>query len=141
MGHFRRDKVEQPNLKVAVQLSNANLCAIVMDPPAISALPGPISLPPVSTPAPPPPLPPPAPLSPDLPAPPPPTDTPTPPPTPSERSQPESPKRTIKHHLWEATKTILRLVKESADAYPPLKSTAGGLVALIDLFEVYIRSL
>ena len=37
---------------------------------------------------------------------------------------------------WEGTKTILRLVRDSADAFPPLKSTAAGLMGLIDLFEV-----
>jgi len=37
---------------------------------------------------------------------------------------------------WEAVKTTLVLIKESSDAFPPLKSAVGGLVALIDMIEV-----
>jgi len=37
---------------------------------------------------------------------------------------------------WEAVKTTLVLIKESSDAFPPLKSAMGGLVALIDMIEV-----
>jgi len=37
---------------------------------------------------------------------------------------------------WEAVKTALVLIKESSDAFPPLKSAVGGLVALIDMIEV-----
>jgi hypothetical protein len=42
--------------------------------------------------------------------------------------------------IWEGSKTTLRLVKESADAFPPLKSTVGGLLGLIDLFEVSLSN-
>ncbi|KAF9556966.1 WD40 repeat-like protein [Agrocybe pediades] len=34
---------------------------------------------------------------------------------------------------WNAMETVLRLLKESADAFPPLKSAVGGLVACLDL--------
>ena len=39
---------------------------------------------------------------------------------------------------WNATKLTLRLVKESADAFPPLKAVAGGLCELITDFEVHL---
>jgi hypothetical protein len=51
-------------------------------------------------------------------------------------SQPQKDQGDVRSMIWEGTKTILRLVKESADAFAPLKSTAGGLLGLIDLFEV-----
>ena len=35
--------------------------------------------------------------------------------------------------------TALRLLEKSADAFPPLKSAAGGLLACLDLFEVGYR--
>jgi hypothetical protein len=54
--------------------------------------------------------------------------------------QPQHEKEGIRPTLREASKTILRLVKESADAFPPLKSTAGGLLGLIDLLEVRLSS-
>ena len=44
-------------------------------------------------------------------------------------------------NAWEGTKTILRLVRDSADVFPPLKSTAGGLIGLIDLIEVHPLSI
>jgi len=44
--------------------------------------------------------------------------------------------RSALNNAWEGTKAILRLVRESADAFPPLKSTAAGLIGLIDLIEV-----
>ena len=37
---------------------------------------------------------------------------------------------------WNAAKLTLRLVKESADAFPPLKAVAGGLCEIISNFEV-----
>ena len=37
---------------------------------------------------------------------------------------------------WNAANVTLRLVKESADAFPPLKAVAGGLCELINNFEV-----
>src|SRR5215475_11619590 len=52
--------------------------------------------------------------------------------SPAQQSVP----RSALNNAWEGTKTILRLVKDSADAFPPLKSTAGGLIALIELIEV-----
>ena len=39
---------------------------------------------------------------------------------------------------WNATKLTLHLVKEAADAFPPLKAVAGGLCELISNFEVRI---
>jgi hypothetical protein len=54
-----------------------------------------------------------------------------------ENSKPSgSVPQSAKNIAWEGIKTTLRVVKESGDAFPPLKSTAGGLLALIDLFEV-----
>ena len=35
--------------------------------------------------------------------------------------------------------TALRLLEKSADAFPPLKSAVGGLLACLDLFEVGYR--
>jgi hypothetical protein len=58
------------------------------------------------------------------------------PPAAITQPQPEMEKAGIASTIWEGSKTTLRLVKESADAFPPLKSTAGGLLGLIDLFEV-----
>jgi len=49
---------------------------------------------------------------------------------------PQSTPRSIWGNAWKGIKTTLRLVKDSADAFPPLKSTAGGLIGLIDLIEV-----
>ena len=37
---------------------------------------------------------------------------------------------------WNGLETALRLLEKSADAFPPLKSAVGGLVACLDLFEV-----
>ncbi|GJJ12146.1 hypothetical protein Clacol_006387 [Clathrus columnatus] len=36
---------------------------------------------------------------------------------------------------WNALETALRILEKSADAFPPLKSCVGGLVALLDLGE------
>jgi hypothetical protein len=49
---------------------------------------------------------------------------------------PQPTPRSAVSNVWEGTKTMLRLVKESTDAFPPLKSTAAGLIGLIDLIEV-----
>jgi hypothetical protein len=38
--------------------------------------------------------------------------------------------------IWESSKPILHNVKESEDAFGPLKSTANTLLDLIHLFEV-----
>ena len=37
---------------------------------------------------------------------------------------------------WSGLETALRLLNKSADAFPPLKSAVGGLLACIDLAEV-----
>jgi len=37
---------------------------------------------------------------------------------------------------WSALETALRLLEKSADAFPPLKSAVGGLVACLDLAQV-----
>ncbi|KAF9564487.1 WD40 repeat-like protein [Agrocybe pediades] len=63
--------------------------------------------------------------------------SPNPNPTPptNYREQPEQ-RNIIKDHgatVWKAMETALRLLKESADACPPLKSAVGGLVACLDL--------
>ncbi|KAF9552604.1 hypothetical protein CPC08DRAFT_266865 [Agrocybe pediades] len=40
---------------------------------------------------------------------------------------------------WKATETALRLLEKNADAFPPLKSAVGGLIASLDLAKVVIR--
>ena len=37
---------------------------------------------------------------------------------------------------WKGLETALRLLERSADAFPPLKSAVGGLVACLDLSQV-----
>jgi len=37
---------------------------------------------------------------------------------------------------WSGLETALRLLEKSADAFPPLKSAVGGLVACLDLAQV-----
>jgi hypothetical protein len=37
---------------------------------------------------------------------------------------------------FQGFKMVLRAVREAADAFPPLKSVAGGLLGLIDIVEV-----
>jgi hypothetical protein len=37
---------------------------------------------------------------------------------------------------FQGFKTVLTAVREAADAFPPLKSVAGGLLSLIDIVEV-----
>jgi len=37
---------------------------------------------------------------------------------------------------WSGLETALRLLEKSADAFPPLKSAVGGLVACLDLTQV-----
>ena len=37
---------------------------------------------------------------------------------------------------WSGLETALRLLERSADAFPPLKSAVGGLVACLDLAQV-----
>lgn len=37
---------------------------------------------------------------------------------------------------WKGLETALRLLERSADAFPPLKSAVGGLVACLDLTQV-----
>jgi len=41
-----------------------------------------------------------------------------------------------KHTVSSAAKLALRTVKEASDAFPPLKSVAGGLCAILDNCEV-----
>ena len=55
---------------------------------------------------------------------------------PTELDTQAAPASSACNTTWEGTKTVLRVIKESADAFPPLKSTAGGLITLIELFEV-----
>lgn len=38
--------------------------------------------------------------------------------------------------IWEGSKSLLRALKESSDAFAPLKATVGGLLAVIDHVEV-----
>ena len=52
--------------------------------------------------------------------------------SPAQQSVP----RSALNNAWEGTKTVLQLIRDSADAFPPLKSTAAGLIGLIDLIEV-----
>lgn len=44
-----------------------------------------------------------------------------------------------KQRLFETTKMLLDIAKESADALPPLKSCLGGVDALIKHYEVRFR--
>ena len=37
---------------------------------------------------------------------------------------------------WNGLKLLLRVLENSADAFGPLKSTVGGVVALIDIYDV-----
>jgi hypothetical protein len=43
--------------------------------------------------------------------------------------------------VFEGLKTTLRALKESSDAFPPLKAAVGGLLACIDMVEVRDRSI
>ena len=45
-------------------------------------------------------------------------------------------KRDWKSTAYETAKLLLRGVRDSADAFPPLKSAAGGLCFLLDNCEV-----
>jgi len=38
--------------------------------------------------------------------------------------------------VFEGLKTTLRALKESSDAFPPLKAAVGGLLACIDMVEL-----
>ena len=44
-----------------------------------------------------------------------------------------------KRRFIDATKTILDIANESADAFPPLKSCLGGINALIRYYEVRLH--
>ncbi|KAF4609717.1 hypothetical protein D9613_011997 [Agrocybe pediades] len=62
-------------------------------------------------------------------------------PSPNPSSNPASTHHAPQQHdlkdsaktAWNAMETVLLLLKESADAFPPLKSAVGGLVACLDL--------
>ena len=57
---------------------------------------------------------------------------------------PQSDKSDWKHTTSSAAKLFLRTVKEASDAFPPLKSVAGGLCAILDNCEVrsvFVRSI
>ncbi|KAF4613911.1 hypothetical protein D9613_008174 [Agrocybe pediades] len=41
---------------------------------------------------------------------------------------------------WKALETALRVLEKSADVFPPLKSTVGGLIACLDLAKVLTNS-
>ena len=41
---------------------------------------------------------------------------------------------------WSGLETALRILEKSADAFPPLKSAVGGLVACLDLAQVGYRT-
>ena len=56
----------------------------------------------------------------------------------------QSDKSDWKHITSSAAKLFLRSVKEASDAFPPLKSVAGGLCAILDNCEVrstFVRSI
>ena len=55
-----------------------------------------------------------------------------------DRSSPslQSDKSDWKHTTSSAAKLFLRMVKETSDAFPPLKSVAGGLCAILENCEV-----
>ena len=40
----------------------------------------------------------------------------------------------------DAAKLLLRTVRDSADAFPPLKSVAGGLCFILENYEVWFTS-
>ena len=40
----------------------------------------------------------------------------------------------------DTAKLLLRTVRDSADAFPPLKSVAGGLCFILDNYEVWFTS-
>ena len=44
-----------------------------------------------------------------------------------------------KQRFIDATKSLLDIANESADAFPPLKSCVGGINALIKYYEVRLR--
>ena len=45
-------------------------------------------------------------------------------------------KSELKHTASAAAKLLLRTVKEASDAFPPLRSVAGGLCTILDNCEV-----
>ena len=55
------------------------------------------------------------------------------------RVVPES-KSDWKSTAYATTKLAINLVKESSDAFPPLKSVAGGLSAILDHCDVRLIS-
>ena len=42
---------------------------------------------------------------------------------------------------WNGMRVLLGVLKETSDVFPPLKAAVGGLLALLDLYEVRIRTL
>jgi hypothetical protein len=45
-------------------------------------------------------------------------------------------KTNVRSVAFQGFKTVLTLIRESADVFPPLKSVAGGILALVDVLEV-----
>lgn len=54
----------------------------------------------------------------------------------SQVSPAPSTARKVLSTAWSGLETALRLLEKSADAFPPLKSAVGGLLACINLAEV-----
>ena len=48
--------------------------------------------------------------------------------------------KSIASTAYATTKLAIHLVKESSDVFPPLKSVAGGLCAILDHCEVHFTS-
>ncbi|KAF9556952.1 WD40 repeat-like protein [Agrocybe pediades] len=74
----------------------------------------------------------------------PPSPKPSRPTSPTSAKPPTAHQAPQQHYLkdsakvaWKATETVLRLLKESVDAFPPLKSAVGGLVAFLDLAKKF----
>jgi hypothetical protein len=64
---------------------------------------------------------------------------------PSSQQSSSHPETNISEKAWRMTQsgllTALRLLERSADAFPPLKSVVGGLIACVDLAQVSHRHL
>ncbi|KAA1470041.1 hypothetical protein DENSPDRAFT_849290 [Dentipellis sp. KUC8613] len=46
----------------------------------------------------------------------------------------------VRELLFDATKLIIKTVREASDAFPPLKATAGGLCAVIESIDIMHRN-
>lgn len=56
-------------------------------------------------------------------------------------NNPSIAERSGKHIAWSGLKTLMEILNNSADAFPPLKSAIGGILTFVKVYDVCTRAI